>query len=147
MKLHEIQPSTTRSNRRAGRGYGSTKGGHTSGRGQKGQKARSKVPLWFEGGQLPQIKRLPFTRGKNRFVSLSHETVVVNVSSLNVFKAGSKVSPKVLMEQGLISEKELINNPLKILGRGELNVSLEVSVPVSKGALQKIESAGGKVIS
>ena len=67
MKLHQLTKTTTRSQKRRGRGYGSGVGGHTVGRGAKGQKARSNVSLWFEGGQLPLTKRLPFWRGKSRF--------------------------------------------------------------------------------
>ena len=67
--LHQLSSIVDRSHKRLGRGFGSGKGGHTSSRGSKGQRSRtgSKIPLWFEGGQLPLIKRLPMLRGKYRF--------------------------------------------------------------------------------
>ena len=74
--------------KRVGRGFGSGKGGHTSSRGQKGQKSRrgSKIPLWFEGGQLPLIKRLPMLRGKGKFNVLV-KTAEVTLTELNRMKA------------------------------------------------------------
>jgi ribosomal protein L15 len=71
--LSSLTKITTGSKKRLGRGYGSGKGGHTSSRGQKGQKSRvgSKVPLWFEGGALPLSKRIPMWRGKGRFKSMA----------------------------------------------------------------------------
>src|SRR3989339_1977927 len=84
MKLHEKTKLVARSSKRLGRGYGSGKGGHTSSRGQKGQKSRtgSKVPLWFEGGALPLSKRIPMWRGKGRFKSLQ-KTAELTFNDLN----------------------------------------------------------------
>jgi ribosomal protein L15 len=80
MKLHQLPKTTTRAQKRLGRGYGSGKGGHTSSRGQKGDLARGSVPAWFEGGQLPQIRRFPFQRGKLRFKSLIPKPVLITLS-------------------------------------------------------------------
>ncbi|HOI05031.1 MAG TPA: 50S ribosomal protein L15, partial [Candidatus Woesebacteria bacterium] len=71
--FNKLEKTSSRSNKRLGRGYGSGKGGHTVGRGQKGQKSRvgSKIPLWFEGGSLPLTQRLPMWRGKGRLKTLN----------------------------------------------------------------------------
>lgn len=145
--LHTLEKTTTKSKKRLGRGYGSGKGGHTSSRGQKGQNSRSSVALWFEGGQLPQIRRFPFIKGKGRFQSLKTDVTIINVGQLNSFKKETTVNVKSLIEAGLVSQKDAANTTIKILGEGELNVALTVQLPVSKSAQQKIEKAGGKVTS
>lgn len=147
MDLSKLPKTTTKSNKRPGRGYGSGVGGHTSTRGMKGQNARNKTPIWFEGGQLPLIRRLPFIRGKGRFQSLTPKPVEINISQLNQFKTNATITPKALIEAGLLSDNELKYRPLKILGHGELTKALTVKVPTSKAAQAKIEAAGGKVAS
>lgn len=144
MKLHALPKTTTRKKKRLGRGGGSGKGFHTSTRGQKGQKSRSSVASWFEGGQLPLTKRLPFLRGKDRFKSLSNATIIINLEQLNSFKKGAKVDKQALVKAGLVSEKEAVDNQLKLLGKGELTVALNiVGLAVSKSAQEKIQKAGG----
>jgi large subunit ribosomal protein L15 len=144
MKLHELPKSTTTSSKRLGRGYGSGKGGHTSSRGQKGQRSRSSIPTWFEGGQLPFIRRLPFIKGKNRFKSIDGDTTVFNVSFLEKLKTGSVVTIESLTKAGYLATK--VNQAgVKILGRGKLTKALTVALPVSKQAEEKIKAAGGKV--
>lgn len=147
MKLNQLPKITTRKKKRLGRGYGSGKGGHTVGRGQKGQKSRSKVKLLFEGTKMRKslIKRLPMRRGKGRFKSLKPKPVVINVKYLNLLKDGSEVTIKSLIKNGLV-EKEADKFGVKILGDGQLSKKLIVKLPVSKGAKKKIEKAGGKVI-
>ncbi len=143
--LHQLPKTTKRAHKRQGQGYGSGKGGHTSGRGQKGQRTRGGIPLWFEGGQLPQIRRFPFIRGKNRFESLHAETVAINLSALNRLAPDSVVNPKLLYEAGLIGRSDLKKGTIRILGRGEITIPLTIEVYASKQAAQKIEAAGGKV--
>ena len=145
MKLNNLPKITTKSKKRVGRGYGSGKGGHTTGRGNKGQKARSKVKLGFEGGQLPLIKRLPLMRGKGKFKSFRKKPLVVNVALLNLFSNGETVDLKTLVKYKIIKENDAKKFGAKILGDGELKVSLIVKLPCSKGAMKKIEEAGGKV--
>ena len=147
MKLNQLPKITTRKKKRLGRGYGSGKGGHTVGRGQKGQKSRSKVKLLFEGTKMRKslIKRLPMKRGKERFKSLKPKPVVINVKYLNLLKDGSEVTIKSLIKNGLVG-KEADKFGVKILGDGQLSKKLIVKLPVSKGAKKKIEKAGGKVI-
>lgn len=145
MKLHQLSKTTTKPKKRLGRGYGSGKGGHTTVRGTKGQKSRSKIPMWFEGGQLPQIRRFPFIRGKGRFKSLKPDVVEINLSQLNTLKPNSQVNPKTLVDMGLVRPADIKSKHIKILGRGKLEVPLNINLPTSKSARNKIEAAGGKV--
>jgi large subunit ribosomal protein L15 len=147
IQLNNLNKTTTKSSKRVGRGYGSGKGGHTSSRGQKGQKSRSNVAIWFEGGQLPQIRRFPFIKGKGRFQSLKPNVTIINVGQLQSFKKDSTVNVKSLIKAGLITEKEASTNTIKILGEGELKVALNVQLPTSRQAQSIIEKAGGKVSS
>ena len=142
MKLHELSKVEGSTHRRkvVGRGPGSGHG-KTSGRGEKGQKARSGggVHMWFEGGQTPLFKRLPRRGFSNaRFAT---KYAVVNVSDLNRFKDGEVVTPELLIESGLV-KKEL--NGIKILGNGTLEKKVTVKAHrFSSAAVTKIESAGG----
>lgn len=142
MKLHELSKVEGSTHRRkvVGRGPGSGHG-KTSGRGEKGQKARSGggVHIWFEGGQTPLYKRLPRRGFSNaRFAT---KYAVVNVSDLNRFKDGEVVTPELLIESGLV-KKEL--NGIKILGTGTLEKKLTVKANrFTNSAIAKIEELGG----
>ena len=145
MKLSSLPKTTTRSKTRKGRGYGSGAGGHTSTRGMKGQKSRSSVAIWFEGGQLPLAKRVPFLKGKDRFKPLS-KVVTVNIGQLNDIKAGTTVTAQTLVQSRLISLKEASSAIIKVLGGGDLTTALKFKdLKVSKSAKIKIEKAGGSV--
>ena len=127
---------------RVGRGIGSGKG-KTSGRGHKGQKPRSGVAIKsFEGGQMPYFRRIP----KRGFSNADFRTVyhIVNVASLEErFKKGATVDAATLVESGLVSN---FNNPIKVLGQGELTIKLDVTADkFSASAIEKIEAAGGSV--
>lgn len=142
--LHNLPKMTSRAKKRLGRGYGSGKGGHTVGRGTKGQRSRvgQSIPLWFEGGQLPLVKRLPYLRGKFRNKSLKERTVLLNLAKVE--KLGlKKIDRKILVEKGILKKE---TDPVKIIGTAVLteNVSVE-GIPVSSGARRLIEKAGGKV--
>jgi large subunit ribosomal protein L15 len=130
--------------KRVGRGNGSGHGTY-SGRGCKGQKARTgnnKVRPGFEGGQLPLIKRLPRKRGFNNLFRVEYEEV--NLSSLGIFKAGSEVNADTLLEAGLIKNNR---TPIKVLSRGDINCPLTVKAnKFSQSAKAKIEAAGGTVV-
>ncbi len=141
MKLHELKytEGARRDKKRIGRGLGSGNG-KTAGKGHKGQNARSGggVRLGFEGGQTPLFRRIP-KRGFTNFTRV--EYAIVNVEALNRFEANTDVTPELLIETGLVG-KEL--NGIKILGNGELNVSLNVKAhKFSKTAKEMIEKAGG----
>jgi len=132
-------PGATHRRKIVGRGPSSGHG-KTSTRGHKGQKARSKVALWFEGGQMPITRRVP----KRGFTSvLKHRNQIVNVEDLNIFqKDGVVVSPELLIKAGLVKKK----GKIKILGKGKLNLALEVKAhQFSKEAERKIKEAKGKI--
>lgn len=144
MALHTLPRIKTKGKRRVGQGHGSGRV-KTAGRGTKGQKARNKVPMMFEGGALPLIKRLPFLRGKGRNSSLSHKPVVINLSDLNKIPAGSTVDIKTLAKHNLVKSDEAEMYGVKVLGSGDLSVSLTFAVPVSESARVKIEKAKGTI--
>ena len=144
MQLNLLPKITKRAKRRLGQGHGSGRG-KTAGRGTKGQKARGKIPISFEGGALPLIKRLPFRRGKGRNKVFKKGPVIVNVKALNILKKGEIVDIKILVEKQIVDEKDANVYGVKILGDGILNVPITVKLPVSKGARLKIEKAGGSV--
>ena len=142
MKMHEVQPNAgaRTSARRVGRGHGSG-WVKTSGRGSKGQKARAgggPHPR-FEGGQLPQTKRLPHKRGFTNIFRV--EYAEVNVGQLSRFPAGAEVTPETMVQARLIKSTR---KPVKILGHGAIEQVLQVTAHrLTKGAREKIEAAGG----
>lgn len=146
MNLSTLTKLTTKSKKRIGRGHGSGRGGHTSTRGSKGQKARRSISLIFEGSKLKKswIKRLPLLRGKNKFKSFSPGSYLVNLDQLSVFKNGDEVTLASLKQKSILP-KDSGNVPVKILSRGELKVGLTVLLPCSKAAAEKIKKAGGKI--
>jgi large subunit ribosomal protein L15 len=141
MKIHDLKPApgSKRPKRRVGRGIGG-KGGKTAGRGSKGQGARSKVPVGFEGGQTPLHRRTPKAKGfKNPFRIEYH---VVNLSTLEEFGANTEVNPDTLRRRGLVAKTGLV----KVLARGELSKPLTVRAHAfSAAAAQAIEAAGGTI--
>lgn len=143
MNLGSLPSIKKRTKRRLGQGHGSGRV-KTAGRGTKGQKSRNKVPLYFEGGALPLIKRLPFMRGKGRNNSYRVRPYVLNVEALNNLKKNSIVDLESLIKNKLVS-KDAKKDGVKILGNGKLGVALIVKLPVSKKAQQLIEKAGGRV--
>ncbi|HEY2990262.1 MAG TPA: 50S ribosomal protein L15 [Candidatus Binatia bacterium] len=133
-------PGSTKKRKRVGRGDGSGHG-KTSCRGHKGQGSRSggNVPPGFEGGQMPLRRRLPKHGFHNPF---RQTTVVVNLGQLEVFDAGSEVTPELLVERRLIRRR---GEPIKILADGALTKRLTVKAHAfSAKAKEKIESLGGK---
>ena len=142
MKLHELKPAdgSRKKEVRVGRGVGSGNG-KTSGKGHKGQKARSGggVRPGFEGGQMPIYRRLPKRGFKNIW---RKEYAEVNVETLNRFDDGSEVDAVALVESGILKN---VRDGIRILGKGELTKKLTVRAQgFTKSAVQKIEAAGGK---
>lgn len=144
MQLHELPSITTKTAKRLGRGHGSGRV-KTSGRGTKGQKARRDIPLHFEGGALPLIKRLPFLKGKGRNKHVKSDAVILNVGDLKGLTAKTVVDMDFLEKYRLVDVKQMKSQGVKVLGNGEITVALTVNLPVSKGAKLKIEKAGGTV--
>ena len=135
--------SKTRKRKRIGRGDASGNGSY-SGKGMKGQKSRSGggVRPGFEGGQLPLIKRLPSLRGFTNIFKTQYHAVNLD-TILKMYPNGGDVSPGTLVETGGLKDQKL---PLKVLGRGEINVNLKVSAhKFTKSAKEKIETAGGTI--
>lgn len=131
--------------KRVGRGYGSGKGGHTSGRGMKGQGARSSVNILFEGTKVTKslLRRLPLSRGKAKFKA-APAPVIIKAGDLEALRAGSAVTMQELVKVGLLDERKA-KNGVKILGGGKLTKKLNVEVPVSSSAAKAIEKAGGTI--
>lgn len=143
MKVHDITPAkgSTSSTKRLGRGTGSGLG-KTSGKGHKGQNARSGggVRPGFEGGQTPLYMRIPKRGFTNHF---RKEYAEVNVEELNVFRAKSIITTEKLKEKGIVKQ---VKDGVKIMGNGELKKSFKIKVDkVTKSAQAKIEAAGGSI--
>lgn len=140
MKLHELKPAegSRQVRNRVGRGT-SSGNGKTAGRGQKGQKARGKVRLGFEGGQMPLFRRMP----KRGFKNINRkEYAIVNLETLNKFEDGAEVTPALLVKSGIIKDEK---DGIKVLGNGTLNKQLTVKASkFSASAKEAIESKGGK---
>lgn len=143
MQLHKLKKTTTNSKKRLGRGYGSGKGGHTVGRGQKGQKTRSSVPNYFVGTSWVWFKRLPFLRGKSRFNPLSPK-VTLTLSDLNKFKEGSQVTRELLYQHGFLNKTTLHTSRIKLVNSGKLEKKLTVQIPATSKAVASIKKAGGE---
>lgn len=146
INLHSLPKIAARGKKRVGRGYGSGKGGHTSGRGQKGQRSRRTIPWSFEGGALPLSQRLPFWRGKGRLNPLSDNPMAINLNQLDKLPAGTVVDAGFLVKKGWVKNKEIAVRGAKILGGGKLTKKLTiVGLKISVSAKAAVEKAGGKV--
>jgi len=145
--LSQLPKTTTKAKKRLGRGYGSGKGGHTVGRGQKGQKSRTQIPLLFTGTKNKKslIQRTPVLRGKNKMKPLRPKPLIVQLSELNRFKKGTEITLETLINAKLVNSKEVRKRGVKILADSDIQHPLKVMIPVSKAARQKIEKAGGSV--
>ena len=146
MQLHDLKPNkgAHKDRNRVGRGTAAGQG-KTAGRGMKGQNARAGggVPLYHQGGNLPFFRKLPFKRGEGMNVINRVRYAEVNLDQLEEFKADAEITPDVLLDKGLINN---LSMPVKILGRGDVSVSLKVKThAISKNAQEKVESAGGSV--
>ncbi|KRL36899.1 50S ribosomal protein L15 [Liquorilactobacillus uvarum] len=140
MKLHELKASegARKVRNRVGRGT-SSGNGKTAGRGQKGQKARGKVRLGFEGGQMPLFRRMP----KRGFQNINRkEYAVVNLETLEKFNEGTEVTPVLLAENGVIKDEK---DGIKVLANGKLTKKLTVKAnKFSTAAKDAIEAVGGQ---
>jgi large subunit ribosomal protein L15 len=144
LNQNTLKPNLPKKNRkRRGRGDSSGNGSY-SGKGMKGQNSRTGggVRPGFEGGQLPLIKRLPSLRGFNNIFKINYN--VVNLDTLSrVYPDGGEVSPESLVDLGVFKNTK---SPLKILGRGDISVHIDVKAhKFSDSAVKKIETAGGSI--
>jgi large subunit ribosomal protein L15 len=141
IKIHHLRPApgSHTPKTRVGRGLGSK--GKTAGRGTKGTKARYQVPARFEGGQMPLHMRLPKLRGFTNPFRVEYQ--IVNLDKLAaLYPSGGEVTVEDLVAKGAVRK----NQPVKVLGTGELTVALQVTVHAASGsAREKITGAGGTV--
>lgn len=138
MKLPKL---VIRSKKRLGRGHGSGKV-KTSGRGTKGQNARSRRPMGFEGGQLSITRRLPFLRGKQRNKSRNEKALPIFVGKLSQFPKGTVIDREALVKKSIIHSSE---THVKIVGKGKLEHAYTVRIPCTKTSAKAIVGAGGTV--
>jgi large subunit ribosomal protein L15 len=141
LKLHDLRPAPGAKTARTRVGRGEASKGKTAGRGTKGTKARYQVPVGFEGGQMPLHMRLPKLRGFTNPFRVEYQ--VVNLSALQeLFPEGGTVTVEDLVAKGAVRK----NQPVKVLGSGDVSVKLDVTAQkFSASAEQKIVAAGGSV--
>lgn len=141
MKLSELKAAEGSRSVRTRKGRGRSAGkGKTAGRGQKGQKARGKTRIGFEGGQMPLYRRIP----KRGFNNINRkEYAVVNVEKLEAFDNGTEITPELLIEVGMVKNAK---SGIKVLGNGNITKKLTVKAnKFSESAKDAIENAGGKI--
>jgi large subunit ribosomal protein L15 len=143
--LNQLKPTADKKQKRVGRGYGSGKGGHTSGKGTKGQNSRQGggAPLWFEGGQLPLIKRLPMLRGKGR-LKVVRPVAEVTLTTLQKMSA-QEISLDTLKIEKVIDKRYA---KAKIIATGSIQRSVTIKgLGVTAKAREAIEAQGGSVVA
>jgi large subunit ribosomal protein L15 len=141
--INNLKKTSNKKKKRLGRGYGSGKGGHTTNRGQKGQKSRSahRIGLWFEGGSLPLTKRLPMLRGKGRFKSVS-PVAEITFDDINRFDF-DVISLKTLKANRIIDNSF---KQAKVIKKGKLQKKVTIKgLKVSAGAQKTIKAKGGSI--
>jgi large subunit ribosomal protein L15 len=146
MKLHDLMPNPGAKKKPKRKGQGGSAGqGKTAGRGTNGEGSRSgqNGHLYRQGGNLPFYRRLPFIRGEGFTPPNRVEYNEINLEQLAELPAGTEVTPEFLAQARLLHKPQ---NPVVVLGRGDINVSLKFRVQrVTKGAREKIEAAGGSI--
>lgn len=144
--LNNLEKTVSRRKKRIGHGIGSGKGGHTSTRGMKGQKSRTRIYPLFEGTKTKKslLQRLPLLRGKGKFKSLKRNAVIINLSELNVLPEKTQVDVQTLVKSGIVS-KQALRVGVKILSGGEIEKAFTILVPTSTKAAEKIQKAGGEI--
>ncbi|GAA1084358.1 50S ribosomal protein L15 [Nocardiopsis composta] len=140
LKLHHLRPAPGSNKSRTRKGRGEASKGKTAGRGTKGTKARSTVPVGFEGGQMPLIRRVPKLKGFSN-AKFRKEYQVVNLDKLaELYPQGGEVTVADLVAKGAVRKNQLV----KVLGTGEISVAVQVSADAfSASAKEKIAAAGG----
>ncbi|WP_433176394.1 50S ribosomal protein L15 [Actinoallomurus sp. CA-150999] len=139
LRPHHLRPAPGAHKAKVRKGRGEASKGKTAGRGTKGTKARTTVPVGFEGGQMPLIRRVPKLKGfKNPF---RVEYQVVNVAKIaELFPEGGEVTPEGLVAKGAVRA----GRPVKVLGTGDISVTVQVKAHAFSGsAKEKIAGAGG----
>lgn len=145
--LNNLPKTTKKQQKRVGRGYGSGVGGHTTGKGAKGDKVRGKTRITFDGTKIKKgwIKRTPFLRGKHRVLAQTDQYIFNFINLEKMFNAGDTVDIKSLATKTKIDAKLLTNN-VKILAKGKLTKALNFKgLMFSESAKSQILSSGGKI--
>lgn len=146
MKLHKIPKTTTSKSKRLGRGYGSGKGGHTTKRGQKGQKSRGKIPQWFVGASWVWFKRLPMLKGKGKFKPLGKTVKIITLTQLNKYKTGEIIDKQALVKYGILTKSEILQNRVKVVSTGKLEKKVKLAIPASKSVIKTVKKLGGEYL-
>jgi large subunit ribosomal protein L15 len=144
--MKDLPKVVSKKAKRAGRGYGSGRGGHTVGRGTKGQKARNKIHVLFEGTKVKKslLRRLPLRRGKGKFRA-QPKPLIVKLEALNLLRSGTAVDLQTLADAGIVNKVDGQKYGIKILGGGKLEKKLKIKVPISASAAKLVKKAGGSV--
>lgn len=144
--LDDLPSITRRRKKRVGRGYGSGKGGHTVGRGTKGQKSRGKIGPLFEGTKTKKslVQRLPLLRGKGKLKTRKKKPFLVTLGQLDSFSAGRQIDVETLIKSGLVPDLAA-RVGVRVLGSGTLKKRLTVALQTSKRAAAKIQAVGGEI--
>lgn len=150
-KLSTLSKVTTKSKKRVGRGYGSGAGGHTTGRGNKGEKIRTKVRLTNDGTKIKKswLKRLPFLRGKSRVKTYKADKYIIDLKLINSkLKDKDIIDLKVISKLLNITKEDLVKRGVKILSTIKaINkaFTIDKGIDISKGVEKKVIKAGGKI--
>lgn len=144
MQLHTLIQTTRKRKKRVGQGHGSGRV-KTSGRGTKGQKARGKIPLQFEGGGVTLLKRLPFMRGKGRNASYQNKPIELHFSDFKNISKKQVIDGEYLVKEKMLSKGEIRQFGVKLLGNGTISTALTIKIPLTKKAAEKIQKAGGTI--
>ena len=144
IKLNNLPKITKSKKKRLGQGLGSGRG-KTAGRGTKGQRSRGKISLAQGISGVYLIRRLPLYRGKYRNKPRRENILAINIKYLNILPPKTTVDMESLITHKIVDRRIIEGKRIKILGEGILSVPLLVKLPCSKGAVKKIEAAGGKV--
>ncbi len=141
LKVHHLRPAPGAKTATTRKGRGEASKGKTAGRGTKGAKARNQIPAYFEGGQTPLHMRLPKLKGLKSPNMVTFQ--VVNLAQVQaLFPEGGEVSKETLVAKGAVRK----NQPVKLLGNGDISVAVQVSVDAASAtATSKVEAAGGSV--
>ncbi len=145
--LKQLTKSTTKQKKRVGRGYGSGAGGHTTGRGAKGDKIRGKTKITFDGTKIKKgwIKRTPFLRGKHRLLAQGQQYIFNFIDIEKMYQSGEVVDIQSLSKKSKIHDKLLLSN-VKILSKGTLTKALTFKgLRFSETAKKQIVALGGKI--
>ena len=132
--LNSLPKTTIKGKKRLGRGYGSGKGSHTSSRGQKGQKTRDTVKLFFEGTKSNKdfFRRTPMLRGKDKLKSNKPKPILIKLSALDIFSDGSVIDSETVIKANFVTARDLQTNGIKVIFDKAIDKKFDLRLPASK---------------